>query len=112
MILQKKATDVLPTMKEKKEDKHLEGLQVALILTFTFRKWTMCDNLKKIILLFIITVSLFSFTDVYGVTIGEVISPKVDRELQNESNKISGKAVVLVYSNTSWSGTVSGGDLG
>jgi len=72
----------------------------------------MYDNLKKLILLFTFTLVLFSFTNVYGATISEVIASKIEQELQNESNKISGKAVVLVYSNTSWSGTVSGGDLG
>ena len=41
-----------------------------------------------------------------------IVNPKIDRELINESNKISGKDVVLIYSNTSWSGEISGGDLG
>jgi hypothetical protein len=47
-----------------------------------------------------------------ATTISDVITPKVDRELADERNNISGKAVVLVYSNTSWSGEIGGGDLG
>lgn len=48
--------------------------------------------------------------DVSAQTIGEVIKPKVDRELALEENKIPGKAVILVYSNTNWSGNVAHGD--
>ena len=55
---------------------------------------------------------IFSFTDAFAQTIGDVITPKVERELANENNKNPGKAVVLVYSNTSWSGNISGGISG
>lgn len=48
--------------------------------------------------------------DVSAQTIGEVIKPKVDHELALEENKIPGKAVILVYSNTNWSGNVAHGD--
>jgi len=68
--------------------------------------------MKKIIFFFLFGLIFFSFTDAFAQTIGDIIEPKIDRELANESNKISGKAVVLIYSNTSWSGEVSGGDLG
>lgn len=47
----------------------------------------------------------------FAETISDVINPKVDQELEKETNMIPGKSVVLVYSNTSWSGTASGGDL-
>jgi hypothetical protein len=66
----------------------------------------------KIIFFLIIIISVIPITSAWGQTISDVINPKVDRELKDESNKIPGKAVVLVYSNTSWSGTASGGDLG
>ena len=52
------------------------------------------------------------FNSVFAETIGDVIEPKIERELKDEKNKIPGSAVVLVYSNTSWSGNISGGDLG
>ena len=62
------------------------------------------------LILLLLSVGIMDSVD--AKTIGDEISPKVDRELADESNKIPGKAVVLVYSNTSWSGEVSGGDLG
>ena len=62
------------------------------------------------LILLLLSVGIIDSVD--AKTIGDEISPKVDRELADESNKIPGKAVVLVYSNTSWSGEVSGGDLG
>lgn len=36
---------------------------------------------------------------------------KVDAELEKPSNNIPGKAIVLVYSDTTWTGEVSGGDF-
>lgn len=68
--------------------------------------------IKILFFLVVFGLVIFSFTNVFGQTISDVISPKVERELQDESNKIPGKAVVLVYSNTAWSGTISGGDFG
>ena len=72
--------------------------------------------MKKITFFFLFGLILFSFsgtfTDAFAATIGDVITPKVERELANESNKIPGKAIVLVYSNTSWSGNISGGISG
>jgi len=68
--------------------------------------------MKKIIFFFLFGLIFFSFTDAFAQTIGDTVNPKLDRELANENNKISGKAIVLVYSNTSWSGNVSGGDMG
>jgi hypothetical protein len=72
--------------------------------------------MKKIIFFFLFGLILFSFTstftDAFAATIGDVITPKVERELANENNKIPGKAIVLVYSNTSWSGNISGGISG
>jgi len=68
--------------------------------------------MKKIIFLFLFGLIFFSFTDAFAQTIGDIVNPKLDRELANEDNKISGKAVVLVYSNTSWSGNISGGTSG
>ncbi len=68
--------------------------------------------MKNLIFLFLFGLILFSFTDAFGATIGDVITPKVERELADDNNKISGKAVVLVYSNTSWSGNISGGTGG
>jgi len=38
------------------------------------------------------------------------VQEKVNKELKNEKNKLSGKAVILVYSNTYWSGTIANGD--
>jgi hypothetical protein len=72
--------------------------------------------MKKITFFFLFGLILFSFsgtfTDAFAATIGDVITPKVERELANENNKIPGKAIVLVYSNTSWSGNISGGISG
>ena len=65
--------------------------------------------MKKLMFLFLFGLIIFSFTDAFAQTIGDIIEPKIERELANENNKISGKAVVLVYSNTSWSGNISGG---
>jgi len=72
--------------------------------------------MKKITFFFLFGLILFSFTstftDAFAATIGDTITPKVERELADENNKKSGKAVVLIYSNTSWSGNVSGGISG
>jgi len=69
---------------------------------------------KKI--LFLILFFMFSLiiipNNAWAKTISEAIQDDLDRELASEENKIPGSAVVLVYSNTSWSGNVSGGDLG
>ncbi|MBT4328029.1 MAG: hypothetical protein HOD60_14180, partial [Candidatus Nitrosopelagicus sp.] len=54
--------------------------------------------MKKITFFFLFGLILFSFsgtfTDAFAATIGDVITPKVERELANESNKIPGKAIV------------------
>lgn len=68
--------------------------------------------MKNLIFLFLFGLILFSFTDAFAQTIADIVSPKLKIELEDESNKIPGKAVVLVYSNTSWRGEISGGDLG
>ena len=68
--------------------------------------------MKQILFLLLFSLIIFSFTDAFGQTIGDVIKPKVEIELANENNNIPGKAIVLVYSNTSWSGNVSGGISG
>ena len=52
--------------------------------------------MTKIIFFFLFGLIFFSFTDAFAATIGEVIQPKVERELAKESNKIPGKAVVLI----------------
>jgi len=62
--------------------------------------------------LILLLLSIGVMDSVDAQTIGDEISPKIDRELSDENNKIPGKAVVLIYSNTSWSGEVSGGDFG
>ena len=69
-------------------------------------------EMKSLIFIFLFAIIFFSFTDVFAETINDVIQPKLKRQLEHENNKISGSAVVLVFSNTSWSGTVSGGDMG
>lgn len=48
--------------------------------------------------------------NVWAQTIGDAIKDDLDRELASEENKIPGKAIVLVYSNTNWSGNVAHGD--
>jgi len=67
---------------------------------------------KNFILIIIFSILILPLTNSWAQTIAEVIKPKLDRELTLESNNISGKAVVLVYSNTSWQGEVSGGNMG
>jgi len=62
---------------------------------------------------FLSVIFLLLFTTIESVdaqTIGDVIKPKVERELALEENKIPGSAVILVYSNTNWSGNVAHGD--
>ena len=68
--------------------------------------------MRNLFYIFLILLFSFSVADAFAATIGDVITPKVERELANESNKIPGKAIVLVYSNTSWSGNISGGISG
>jgi hypothetical protein len=68
--------------------------------------------MRNLFYIFLILLFSFSVADAFAATIGDTIMPKVERELANESNKISGKAAVLVYSNTSWSGNISGGTSG
>jgi hypothetical protein len=66
---------------------------------------------KFYLIIFSLLLTVFIFPNsISAETIGDVIKPKIDQELADESNKISGKAVILVYSNTSWSGTVANGD--
>jgi len=48
--------------------------------------------------------------NVWAQTIGDAIKDDLDRELASEANKIPGKAIVLVYSNTNWSGNIAHGD--
>ena len=69
-------------------------------------------EMKRLIFIFLFVLIFFSFTDVFAETINDVIQPKLKKQLEHENNKIPGSAVVLVFSNTSWSGTVSGGDMG
>lgn len=69
-------------------------------------------RIKQSFLLVIVVLIGISSTNASAQTIGDYIKPRIESELADESNKIPGKAIVLVYSNTSWSGNVSGGDLG
>lgn len=67
--------------------------------------------MKKIILVLIFVLFGLSFTDVSAQTIGDVIKDDLNKQLALEENKIPGKAVVLIYSNTEWSGMTSDGDM-
>lgn len=62
-------------------------------------------------ILFLTCVMGFTFFPASAQTIGEVVNPQLERELTSEENKIPGKAVLLIYSNTSWSGAIQDGDL-
>jgi len=53
----------------------------------------------------------FTFIDANAQTIEDEIMSKVTIELEKQSNNIPGKATVLVYSDTTWTGEVSGGDF-
>ena len=70
--------------------------------------------MKSVFIIALVVVALIGMMtpSVYAATIGDTINSKIDRELADESNNISGKSVVLVYSNTSWSGNISGGISG
>ena len=67
---------------------------------------------KNFILIIIFSIIILPLTNSWAQTIGDIIQPKIDRELALGSNNIPGKVVVLFFSNTSWQGEVSGGDLG
>lgn len=66
--------------------------------------------MRYLIVFLLLLFGIVFSNDVSAQTIGEVIKPKVDRELTLEENKIPDKAVILVYSNTNWSGNVAHGD--
>ena len=66
---------------------------------------------KTCIILIALSLQPFFYPDnSLAQTIGDIIKPKVDRELGLEENRIPGSTVILVYSNTNWSGTVAHGD--
>ncbi len=44
------------------------------------------------------------------LTIADIVEPETERELQDEDNSVPGTAVALIYSDTSWSGAVSGAE--
>jgi len=67
--------------------------------------------MKKIFFFILYSLIIFSVTDSFGVTqTDEEFKSKVNRELTLEENKIPGKAIILVYSDTNWSGSVAHGD--
>jgi len=68
--------------------------------------------MKNLLFLFLFGLIFLTFSDASAISKGDDFTAIVEKELQKESNDISGKAVVLVYSTTSWSGEVSGGSLG
>ena len=69
--------------------------------------------MKNVMVLFLFGLMLFPITDAFSQqTIGDIVEPKLEVELQDENNNLPGEAVILVYSNTSWSGITSGDDLG
>ena len=69
--------------------------------------------MKNLIFLLLFGLILLSFPDAFSQqTIGDIVLPKLERELQDTANNIPGKAVILVYSDTHWSGIASGDDLG
>lgn len=53
----------------------------------------------------------FGYTTASAQTIGDVIKDDLDKQLASKENKIPGSAVVLIYSNTEWSGMTSDGDM-